>query len=75
MNKNRKKKLDIIVAGLFDLLTDLETIRDEEQVAYENLPESLQEYERGRQIVENADNLSTACDDLDNLICTLDDIQ
>ena len=47
MNKVRRKELARVV-DLLDQARDLlETIRDEEQEAFENLPESIQCSERG----------------------------
>lgn len=54
MNKTRRKAIaaqaaliDHILGQLADIRGELETLRDEEQEAYDNMPESLQAGERG----------------------------
>ena len=47
MNKNRRKQLERIVEQLENLRDDLEMLKDEEQECFDNLPESLQESEKG----------------------------
>ena len=49
MNKIRRKALADIVDALETLRESLETVRDEEETAFDNMPESLQESERGEQ--------------------------
>ena len=53
MNKVRRKQLADIRAKIEELQDLLEEVRDEEQEAFDNLPESLQSSERG-QAMENA---------------------
>lgn len=56
-----------------DLIDQLGTIKDgieavleEEQEAFDNLPEGIQESERGEAMQENIDNLQTAADSLES---------
>lgn len=64
MNKVRRKELSRVV-DLLDQARDLlETIRDEEQEAFDNLPESIQCSERG-EAMENC--ISTMEEMLDYL--------
>lgn len=42
----------------------LEEIKDEEQEAYDNMPESLQESERGQAMYQAVENLESAIDSL-----------
>lgn len=44
----------------------IENVRDAEQEAYDNLPESLQNAERGERMVECIAHLETVLDDLEN---------
>ena len=53
----------------------LEQIRDEEQEAYDNMPESLQDSDRGNQLYENVDNLDTMASDLEDILDSFYDIQ
>lgn len=48
MNNDRRKRLDAIFSTLETALNDLTTIKDEEQEAFDNMPESLQQSERGQ---------------------------
>ena len=47
MNKHRRKAIADIMAQIDDLHSQIEELRDEEQDAYDNLPEGLQEGEKG----------------------------
>ena len=74
MNKARRKELAQIVAKLeelealhLEIKEELEAVRDEEQEALDNLPESLQESERGEQMQEYIDAMESALDDLEQL--------
>ena len=64
MNKIRRKALQDIIDRMEALMDDLETIRDEEQEAFDNLPEGIQTSERG-EAMENA---------IYNMDATLDEI-
>ena len=74
MNKIRRKELAHIVAKLeelealhLEIKEALEAVLDEEQEALDNLPESLQESERGEQMQEYIDTMESALDDLEQL--------
>ena len=47
MNKQRRKKVEGVFDQLQAMIMELEEIRDEEQDAFDNLPEGIQESERG----------------------------
>lgn len=71
MNKIRRKTLAQIVAKLEELESlrseiyeMLEEVKDEEQEALGNMPESLQESERGQQMQEYIDTMDSVLDDL-----------
>lgn len=80
MNNQRRKQLaDLIgqlkalepaVANLREALDaikdNLETLKDEEQEAYDNLPESLRESERGEKAQYSVDKLDEAFNALDD---------
>ena len=52
MNKERRNRISECIEKLEDIKCELEAIRDEECEAYENLPEGIQESERGEQMEE-----------------------
>ena len=47
MNNSRRKELNIIKDRLFECVYAVEGIRDEEQEAYNNLPEGYKYLKRG----------------------------
>lgn len=74
MNKERRKELGRAITLLNDAQEKLELakeavegVKDGEEEAHGNLPESLQESDRGEAMQENIDNL-------DNIISELDDV-
>ena len=60
MNKSRRFRIDAIIQQIEDLTSDIDLIREEEESAYENLPESFQESERGELMYEAIDYLENA---------------
>ena len=65
MNKVRRKELSHVV-DLLDQARDLlETIRDEEQEAFDNLPESIQCSERGETMEDYISTMEEMLDYLD----------
>ena len=74
MNKDRRKRLQEICDILEEQQAALEEIRDEEQEAFDNLPEGLQCTERGQAMEEAAGDLDSACYDLESLRDTLAEI-
>lgn len=68
MNKQRRKSLEDIIERLESAKADIEDVRDEETEAYDNMPDSLRESERGEAISENCDELDSACEGLEGII-------
>lgn len=67
MNAHRRKEikrialqLDALINMIDDIKSSIEGLRDEEQDAFDNLPESLQESERGQTMQEAIDALDEA---------------
>lgn len=74
MNAQRRKALRAIITKLGELESqrqeiqeELEEVLSQEQGALDNMPESLQESERGQQIADNVENLGYAVDFLQAL--------
>ena len=72
MNKARRTALKAVIASFEELerlrheiQERLEEIMDEEQASLDNLPESLQESDRGQQIQECIDTIDGIVDELD----------
>ena len=68
MNKARRKRIEKVVNLLEELRDELESVKDEEQTAYDNMPESLRESERGESMQEAVDTLDDINTDFENLI-------
>lgn len=74
MNKQRRKMLAEAVDKLNEAMSIVEDARNDEQDAFDNMPESLQYSERGEQMEENISYLEDATDQIDNAISTLQEI-
>ena len=76
MNANRRKQISQAIEmtrKAWDILNDvtelLNEVRDDEEDAFDNMPESLQESERGEMMTEAIDNLDSALSlDYDDLL-------
>lgn len=64
MNKQRRTKINEALVLIDRAREILEEVRDEEQESFDNLPEGLQEGERGEQMQENIDALEEFLDNL-----------
>ena len=74
MNKVRRKKLEELISSLEGICADLEYLRDEEQNAFDNMPESLQSSERGAKLEDNAYQLEDAYNNLDGIVENLNEL-
>jgi molecular chaperone GrpE (heat shock protein) len=66
MNKTRRAALADLQNKIDELKADVETYRDEETEYYENMPEGLQDGDRGS-------DSQTAIDNLEDVISNLED--
>ena len=67
MNKQRRKQLADIVEQLESLKSELEEVKEQEE-AFENMPESLQESDRGQHMQEVIDILDNAFSSIEEAI-------
>lgn len=88
MNKQRRKqlaeaieKLEQAIALLEEAQEIVETVADEEQEAYDNMPESLQGTERGEMTLDNVStmeevryNIESYIDEINEQIDSLGDL-
>lgn len=74
MNKARRKWLEDIIGKLEEQKDELYQLYEEEQEAYDNMPESLQESERGQIAPEFVDSLETEHGSLEDVITNLQEI-
>ena len=75
MNAQRRKQLNKIRESLDCLIVELDQVKDDEEEAYENMPESLQESERGQLMYENVDKLEDIVNELQNQLGELEDVE
>lgn len=80
MNRNDRKQIrniyEVLSVSLEDIknqLSTLEEMRDEEESKFDNMPEGLQESERGEAIQEAIDKLSEVVDMLESVASDLED--
>ena len=73
MNNTRRKHLSDLQDKLRDIMSDLELLRDEEDEAYNNLPESIQLSEKGDSMAEAIDNMDEASSLIEDVISYIDD--
>ena len=75
MNRIRRREITGAIKLVEEARGILETVMEEEQEAYDNMPEGLQESEQGEQLEENVallegvvDQLETAADEAGELL-------
>lgn len=73
MNKVRRKRVDDVIAKLYELQEELESIFDEESEYRDNIPENMQASERYENAETNCDNLESAKDCIDEIIDYLEE--
>ena len=66
MNKNRRDRLAKLSAQISDIMEKLEELRDEEQEAFENLPESLNSSKLGETMQTTISAIDDALSSLEN---------
>lgn len=72
MNNERRKRIDALLEKLSSISTDIDILLDEEQEAFDNLPESLQDGERGQKMTEAVDQLEEAKGELEDVVAQLE---
>ena len=74
MNKERRNRLKEVKEKIAEILCTIEEVRDEEEAAYDNLPESLQNGERGELMYNNVDTLQEIYENLESLPNDIDEL-
>lgn len=74
MNKNRRRLVREAIDHLQRANELLAQVGEEEEESFDNLPESIQESERGEEMQSNIDTLDEANSTLDELMETLEDL-
>lgn len=64
MNKARRQQLSKAIEMMDELMSLIEQIKNEEQEAFDNMPEGFQTSERGEQMEEYIDTLAEICENI-----------
>lgn len=72
MNANRRTRINKIIGTLNECLSGLQFLAQEEQEAFDNMPEGLQASENGQKTEENAQALEEAASEIENQISNLE---
>jgi len=68
MNNNRRKELDKLIYKIEEIIQDVAMYEEEEQDAFDNLPEGLQTADKGYKMEEAIDQLNEANGCLDDAV-------
>jgi DNA-binding transcriptional regulator GbsR (MarR family) len=74
MNKKRRDEVRQTYAALQKVISDLKEINDDEQYAYDAIPENLQDTPKALESEECIDNLDSAIDSCQEALEYLDEI-
>lgn len=74
MNIKRRRKILQVICALEEQLEQIESVCEEEQEAYDNLPEGIQGSDRGDTMYEIIDGMESAYSDLKDIISNLQEI-
>jgi hypothetical protein len=73
MNDARRKAIAEFADRIVGLKTDIEILRDKEQEAFDNMPEGLQQAERGEKMEAAIQSLEDAIDSLEQAESSLEE--
>lgn len=73
MNKQRRKRIEAVLNELADLRSRIESAQSDEQDAYDNMPEGLQQSERGVAAEEAVSYLGDALTGFDEIESALNE--
>lgn len=74
MNKIRRKRIQEAISKLEEAKQILEEVQVEEQDSFDNMPGSLQDSEKGKQISDNISFLDDVVSDLDDQMGQLEEL-
>jgi len=74
MNKARRKELSEAAEMLRNAYSIIESCKDDEEDAYDNLPESFQDGERGEEMQEYIDAMDEAMEQIDEAANAIEEI-
>ena len=74
MNRERRKKLAVANSFIDKALEIIDQVRDEEQEAFDNLPEGLQMGQNGMSMEEKVDGLENIYMELEDIKTSISDL-
>lgn len=74
MNNNRRREIKRISAALTELYNELEKVKDDEEFAFDSMPEGLQYSMRGEESQDAISSLDEASQYLSDAIDSLEEI-
>lgn len=75
MNKQRRTKIAKAIGLLDEANTLLNSVSLDESMAFDNIPENMQDSDRASTMEDNVDKLEEACSSLDDVIESLNEIE
>lgn len=73
MNKTQRTQIEKWIESIIEIKEGVESMQEEEQDKLDNMPENLQESERGEQMQNGIENLDAAASSLEEAIDSLND--
>lgn len=74
MNAKRRNTIKHIIDKIDDIVMELEMVLDEEQEAYDNMPENIQESDRGSEMCDGIDAMTDVRDMIEEAGVTLSEL-
>ena len=74
MNNERRKRISKVVAQLYDISGELFALYQEEEEAFDSMPENLRTSEKGEMSQEAVSTLEDSASQIDDIISNLEDI-
>lgn len=74
MNKTRRDQLRKVIQKVEDIIKVVENILYDEQDAYDNIPDSLKESDRGNESIEAQGNMEAAIEALEQASAYLEEM-
>lgn len=75
MNKSQRKTIDGWKESIKEIKSGIEEMQEEENDKYENLPEGIQDSDRGTTMYEGIESLEAAATSLDEALDNLSEAQ
>jgi hypothetical protein len=75
MNAKRRKAISELLSRLDSLKNELEILRDEEQEYFDNMPDSLQQGEKGDTAAEEVSSMDDAINSMDEACSSLEEME